>query len=58
MYVKAHEAIRKDPSRQKKPEKKVTKKRWNEKKLTHAQRKAKVQKTKDEFLAQIEAQKE
>merc|ERR1711955_41908 len=34
MYTKAHAAIRKDPARAKKPEKKVTKKRWTAKRLT------------------------
>ena len=58
MYAKAHAAIRKDPLRVKKPEKKVTKKRWSQKRLTYAERKAKVEKTKEEFLAQIEAQKD
>merc|ERR1711981_873496 len=41
MYAKAHAAIRKDPLRVKKPEKKVTKKRWSQKRLTYAERKAK-----------------
>ena len=58
MYTKAHAAIRKDPSRPAKAEKAITKKRFGAKKLTYAERKAKVQKTKDEFLAQIEAQKD
>merc|ERR1712141_654289 len=58
MYVKAHAAIRKDPSRPAKAEKAITKKRFGAKKLTYAERKAKVQKTKDEFLAQIEAQRD
>jgi large subunit ribosomal protein L5e len=58
VYTKAHAAIRKDPLRAKKPEKKITKKRWNAKRLTYAERKAKVAKNKEEFLAQIEAQKE
>merc|ERR1711890_108068 len=58
MYTKAHAAIRKDPLRAKKPAKKITKKRWTAKRLTYAERKAKVVKTKEEFLAQIEAQKE
>lgn len=57
MYKKAHAAIRKDPSPQSKPAKKVTKKRFTAKKLTHAERRAKVDKTKAEFLAQIEDQK-
>ncbi len=58
MYQKAHAAIRKDPEHKKKAGKKVQKKRWTEKKLTHAQRKAKVEKTKAEFLSQIEAQRD
>merc|ERR1711953_1429261 len=58
MYKKAHAAIRKNPEGPKKAAKKVTKKRWTAKKLTHAERKAKVEKTKTEFLAQIEAQRE
>merc|ERR1711935_27218 len=58
MYTKAHAAIRKDPSRPAKAEKEVTTKRFGAKKLTYAERKAKVQKTKDEFLAQIEAQRD
>jgi len=58
MYTKAHAGIRKDPLRTKKPEKKITKKRFSAKRLTYAERKAKVANTKKEFLAQIEAQKE
>merc|ERR1711890_63837 len=58
MYARAHAAIRKDPLRAKKQAKKVTKKRWTAKRLTYAERKAKVAKNKEEFLAQIEAQKE
>jgi hypothetical protein len=58
MYAKAHSGIRKDPLRAKKPAKKISKKRWNAKGLTYAERKAKVAKNKEEFLAQIEAQKE
>merc|ERR1711909_131737 len=58
MYTKAHAGIRKDPLRAKKPAKKITKKRWTAKRLTYAEKKAKVAKTKEEFLAQIEAQKE
>jgi len=58
MYAKAHSGIRKDPIRAKTPTKKVTKKRFGAKRLTYAERKAKVAKSKEEFLAQIEAQKE
>merc|ERR1712073_211529 len=48
MYKKAHAAIRKDPEH-KKPA---------AKKLTHAERKAKVDKAKQDFLSQIEAQRD
>ena len=58
MYSKAHASIRKDPLRPKKPAKKITTKRWTAKRLTYAERKAKVAKNKEDFLAQIEAQKE
>lgn len=58
LYTKAHAAIRKDPLRVKKADKTITKKRWAAKRLTYTERKAKVQKAKDEFLSQIEAQKE
>merc|ERR1712018_624718 len=58
MYKKCHAAIRKDPSPKAKVEKKVTKKRWNAAKIGLEARKAKVAKTKAEFLAQIEEQKE
>merc|ERR1711862_393558 len=52
MYKKAHAAIRADPAHKPSVKKDVTKK------ITLAERKAKVQAQKDEFLAQIEAQKE
>merc|ERR1711992_132989 len=42
MYQKAHAAIRKDPEQQKKAAKSVTKKRHTAKRLTHAERKAKI----------------
>jgi len=58
MYKKCHAAIRKDPSPKSKVEKKVTKKRWNAAKIGLAARQAKVAKTKSEFLAQLEDQKE
>ena len=53
-----HAAIRKDPSPKAKTASKVTKKRWNAAKIGLAARQAKVAKTKAEFLAQIEEQKE
>merc|ERR1711920_1164330 len=58
MYQKAHAAIRADPSPKAKADKKVTKKRWNAAKIGLEARKAKVAAAKEEFLAQIEDQKE
>lgn len=58
MYKKAHAAIRADPAHKAPAEKKVTKKRWNAKKIGLAARQAKVKAAKEEFLSQIEAQKE
>jgi len=58
MYKKAHAAIRKDPEHKKPAAKKVAKKRWTAKKLTYAERKAKVDKAKQDFLSQIEAQRD
>lgn len=58
MYKKCHAAIRSNPDRKKGPAKKINKKRWTDKKLTHAERKAKVAKAKADFLAQIEAQRD
>ncbi len=58
MYTKAHAAIRKDPEHKPKPKKNVQKKRWTAKKLTLEQRQAKVAKAKEEFLSQIEAQRD
>ena len=58
MYANAHAAIRKDPEHKAKPQKKVQKKRWTAKKLTQAERKEKVKKAKEEFLSQIEAQRD
>merc|ERR1711955_182722 len=58
MYKKCHAAIRKDPSPKAKVTKDVPKKRWNAAKIGLAARKAKVAKTKEEFLAQIEDMKE
>merc|ERR1712079_39000 len=49
IYKKAHAAIRANPVRE---AKKVTKKRWTDKKLTSEARKQKVKDQKEEFLAQ------
>lgn len=58
MYKKAHAAIRKDPEYKPKPKKSHPKKRFTAKKLTYDERKQKVKAAKEEFLAQIEAQKD
>jgi len=58
MYKKCHAAIRKDPSAKAKAAAKATKKRWNAAKIGLVARQAKIAKTKAEFLAQIEEQKE
>ncbi len=58
MYSNAHSAIRKDPERKPKAKKSVQKKRWTAKKQTLEERKAKIQKAKDDFLSQIEAQRD
>lgn len=56
MYKKAHAAIRADPERKKvtKDPSKITKKRWNAKRLTLEERKARVAAKKKEFLAKLE----
>ncbi|XP_037081648.1 60S ribosomal protein L5-like [Pollicipes pollicipes] len=53
MYKKAHSSIRANPEFNPPPKKKVQKKRFSEKKLTYDQRKAKVNKTKEDFLKQL-----
>lgn len=58
VYQKAHAAIRADPVAKPAAKKQVTKKRWTAKKIGLAARKAKVNAAKEEFLAQIESQKE
>lgn len=54
MYKKAHAAIRKDPAPKPKPTKKVVKKRWNAKKSTYEERKARIEKAKAQWLEKIE----
>jgi len=56
MYKKAHAAIRANPARDAKKEKKGVPKRWTDKKLTSEARKQKVADQKKEFLEQCEAQ--
>lgn len=58
IYKKAHSAIRADPVYKKKPAKKVTKKRWNQVKLTLEQRKTKIAAHKADFLAKLKADAE
>ena len=58
MFFQCYAAIRKDPSPKAKEEKTVTKKRWNAAKIGLVARQAKISKTKAEFLAQLEDQKE
>lgn len=57
IYKNAHAAIRADPSPQKKPEKAppATKKRWNRRKLTLAERKDRVKQKKASFIKKLEA---
>jgi len=52
IYKNAHEAIRANPDRAQKEEKKVEKKRWNAKKLTLTERKARVS-TKKAYLLHL-----
>lgn len=54
MYKKCHEAIRADPESQKSGKAKITGKRWNAKRLTLEERKARVAAKKKEFLAKLE----
>lgn len=58
IYKKAHANIRSDPSKGKKTEKKITKKRWNKAKQTLQQRKDYVSKRKSDFLAKLAAESE
>merc|ERR1711945_27662 len=58
VYKKAHAAIRADPAAKKAAPKNITKKRWTAKKIGLEARRAKVNKTKEEFLAQLEQMKE
>jgi len=54
MYKKCHAAIRADPEAKTKPEKTVTKKRWNLAKLSKAQREARVKQRKEAFIAKLD----
>ncbi|KAE9550611.1 hypothetical protein FO519_006182 [Halicephalobus sp. NKZ332] len=56
MYKKAHDAIRANPEREAKKEKKVAHKRWNEKKLTYDERKKRVEEKKEQLLQILKEQ--
>merc|ERR1711874_242743 len=58
IYKKAHAAIRANPGYVKKAKSSADKKRWCAKRLTLAERQAKVAASKESILAQIEAMKE
>jgi len=53
MYKKTHSAIRANPEFKPAPKKKVQQKRFSAKRLTYDQRKAKINKSKEEFLKQL-----
>jgi large subunit ribosomal protein L5e len=57
-HFQCHAAIRKDPAAKGVAKKAITKKRWSAAKIGLVARQAKVAKTKAEFLAQLEDQKE
>merc|ERR1711913_54980 len=54
MYKKAHSAIRADPEAKAPGKKEVTKKRWNRKKLSNPQRKARVAQKKEAYLRSLD----
>jgi len=55
LYKNAHQAIRKDPARAKRPEKKVEKKVWTAQKMSRAQRKSRVAHKKKAYLKKLAA---
>ncbi|KAK7095012.1 hypothetical protein V1264_006477 [Littorina saxatilis] len=58
MYKKAHAAIRADPEAKTKPEKTVQKKRWNLRKLSKAQREARVKQRKMAFIKKLDEEED
>lgn len=56
MYKKAHENIRNDPKRDRKPKKEISQKRWNAKKLTNAERKQRVVEAKAAYLKELQGE--
>ncbi|GIY33521.1 60S ribosomal protein L5 [Caerostris extrusa] len=57
MYKKAHDAIRADPARPPKSEKKVVKKRWNRAKLNRKERRNRIQQKKETVIRQLDPEK-
>ncbi|KAL5012694.1 hypothetical protein ScPMuIL_011245 [Solemya velum] len=55
MYKSCHTKIREDPAIKAKPEKKITKKRWNRSKMSKAQRMDRVKQKKAHFMKTLEA---
>lgn len=55
IYKKAHSSIRSDPGHKKPAAKKITKKRWSDKKLTLEQRKTKIANRKAAYIAKLKA---
>jgi len=55
LYKSAHQAIRKDPARAKRPEKKIEKKVWTAQKMSRAQRKSRVAHKKKAYLKKLAA---
>lgn len=55
IYKKAHAAIRADPGHKKAAAKKITQKRWTEKRLTLEQRKKKISDRKEAYIAKLKA---
>jgi len=58
MYKKAHASIRADPEAKAKPEKTVKKKRWNLRKLSKAQREARVKQRKIAFIKKLDEEED
>ncbi|GIY39166.1 60S ribosomal protein L5 [Caerostris extrusa] len=57
MYKKAHAAIRSDPERKPKPEKKVIKKRWNRPKMNLKERRNRIKQKKEAVIRRLDAEK-
>ena len=57
LYKKAHAAIRADPERLPKPEKTVTKKRWNRAKMNLKERRNRIKQKKAAVIKRLDAEK-